>query len=416
MNTMQAMFESLLKVELSFPRFALRIVVDRLRDRGITLTRSQRAALQDRLKNLRRDDLSLALKITDAQLAGSKLTADERSARRISLDLDADRIVASVEKAIPSIILGCVANASDLIWKKLRREAPAMLKDRRRESGGFETRLARRWGRALDLLATIREIAVEAGDDFNTEFRPEAATAKDFVFEVLTRLHARACQVASEVIILLRSGHADGAHARWRTLHEIAVVGFFVQSHGSDVAERYILHNAIESYRAALGYQEHCAAIGYEPLTEEEFARIKAHRDALKARFGDSYGEEYGWAAAALASKSPRFSDIERNAGLAHLRPYYKLASHNVHANPRGAFFKLGLLPDQQMLLAGPSDLGLADPGHGTAISLSQITLTLLTMKPNIDRLVICQILSRLEHEVGEAFIAAHQSLEGPNQ
>ncbi|HTL01861.1 MAG TPA: hypothetical protein VL243_06525, partial [Vicinamibacterales bacterium] len=76
----------------------------------------------------------------------------------------------------------------------------------------------------------------------------------------------------------------------------------------------------------------------------------------------------------------------------------------------------LGLLPDQQMLLAGPSDLGLADPGHGTAISLSQITLTLLTMKPNIDRLVICQILSRLEHEVGEAFIAAHQSLEGPNQ
>jgi hypothetical protein len=262
MNTMQAMFESLLKLELSFPRFALRLVVDRLRDRGITLTRSQRAALQDRLKNLRHDDLSLALKITDAQLAGSKLTADERSARRISLDLDADRIVASVEKAIPSIILGCVANASDLIWKKLRREAPAMLKDRRRERRGFETRLARRWGRALDLLATLREIAVEAGDDFNTEFRPEPATAKDFVFEVLTRLHARACQVASEVIILLRSGHADGAHARWRTLHEIAVVGFFVRSHGNDVAERYILHNAIESYRAALGYQEHCTTIG----------------------------------------------------------------------------------------------------------------------------------------------------------
>jgi hypothetical protein len=66
------------------------------------------------------------------------------------------------------------------------------------------------------------------------------------------------------------------------------------------------------------------------------------------------------------------------------------------------------------MLLAGPSDLGLADPGHSTAISLSQITFTLLTMKPNIDRLVICQILGRLEDEVGEAFIAAHRALEGP--
>jgi hypothetical protein len=413
MNTMQAMFESLLKTELSLPKFALRLIVGHLRDRGITLTGSQQATLQDRLKELKPDDLSLAVEITDAQLARSTMTDDERSARRISLDLDADRLLSSVEEVIPSIILGCTTNASDLIWKRLRREAPAMLKDRKRQRRGFETRLARKWGRALDLLEMVREIAVEAGDDFNTEFRPQAATTEDFVFEVLTRLHARACQVASEVITLLRSGHADGAHARWRTLHEIAVVGFFVRNHGNDVAERYILHNAIESYRAALAYQEHCTAISHEPLTKEEFARIKANRDALKARFGDSYGEEYGWAAAALGSKSPRFSDIERHAGLAHLRPYYKLASHNVHANPRGAFFKRGLLPDQEMLLAGPSDLGLADPGQGTAISLSQITFTLLTTKPNIDRLVICNILSKLEHEVGDAFIAAHQSFEG---
>jgi hypothetical protein len=132
--------------------------------------------------------------------------------------------------------------------------------------------------------------------------------------------------------------------------------------------------------------------------------RAGPRRDALKARFGDPYGEEYGWAAETLGLRTPKFIDIERNAGLGHLRPYYKLASHNVHANPKGVFFKLGLLPDQQMLLAGPSDLGLADPGHGTALSLSQITITLLTMKPNIDRLVICQILARLEDEVGEAF------------
>jgi Family of unknown function (DUF5677) len=164
------------------------------------------------------------------------------------------------------------------------------------------------------------------------------------------------------------------------------------------------------------GYQQHCSSLGYEPLTEEEFSRIKASRDVLKARFGDPYGEEYGWAAKALGNKRPNFSDIERDVGLAHLRPYYKLASHNVHANPKGAFFKLGLLPDQQMLLAGASDLGLADPGQCTAISLSQITFTLLT--PNIDRLVICQLLCRFGDAVGEAFIAAHRALEGaePNR
>ena len=185
-----------------------------------------------------------------------------------------------------------------------------------------------------------------------------------------------------------------------------------MRAHGNDIAERYILHNGIESYRGALAYQEHCMALGDEPLTEEEFARIKAARDALKARFGEAYGGEYGWASEALGIKNPRFSDIERNVGLAHLRPYYKLASHNVHANPRGVFFKLGLLAGQQMLLAGPSDLRLADPGHGAAISLSQITFDLLLMRPNIDRLLICQILSKLVDEVGDAFIAAHRTLE----
>jgi hypothetical protein len=413
MNTMQAMFEAILKEQLSFPKLALRLIVDRFAARGITLTPSQREALRSRLENFRPDDLSLAVDITDSQFAGSTLTDEERAAREMALPVDADGLLSRLEEAIPVLIARCIGQSSDLIWKRLKRSAPAMLRERRRERRGFEASLARGWGRAIDLLAALREIAVEAGDDFNGEFRHEAATAGDFVFEVLTRLHARACQVGSEVIALLRSGHADGAHARWRSLHEIAVVAFFVHDHGNDVAERYILHDAIESHRAALGYQEHYAALGLEPLAEEDLARLKATRDALKTRFGDPYTEQYGWAAEALQKKSPQFGHIEAAVGLAHLRPYYKLASHNVHANPKGAFFKLGLLPNQEVLLAGPSDLGLADPGHGTAMALAQVTSTVLITKPNIDRLVICQILRRAADEVGEAFIAAHRAIEG---
>ena len=413
MDKFQTAFESLLKEELGFPKFALELIDDRLRDRGIRLTRAQRMALKSRLKDLGPDDLSLALKITDVQLAGSTLTEEERATGKISLDIDAERILSAAEEAIPTIVVDFIERGSGLMWKKLTRETRMRLRAERREQRGFETRLAKRWGGAIDRLELMRQLAVEAGSAFNTESRPEAEASRDFVFEVLTRLHARAYQVSSEVITLLRSGHADGAHARWRCLHEIAVVGFFVREHGNDVAERYILHDAIESYRAALSYQRHCKKLGYEPFTDAEFSQIAAARDALKGRFGDSYTEQYGWAAEALHNKNPNFSDIEEKVGLAHLRPYYKLASHNVHANPKGAFFKLGLLPGAQMLLAGPSDLGLADPGHGTAISLAQITFTLLTMKPNIDRLVMCRILERLEREVGEAFLEAHQAIEG---
>ena len=47
-----------------------------------------------------------------------------------------------------------------------------------------------------------------------------------------------------------------------------------------------------------------------------------------------------------LSKQDLNFSDIERAVRLDHLRPYYKLASHNVHANPKGMLFRLGLYPE----------------------------------------------------------------------
>jgi hypothetical protein len=107
-------------------------------------------------------------------------------------------------------------------------------------------------------------------------------------------------------------------------------------------------------------------------------------------------------------------ADIEADVGLDYMRPYYKMASNNVHANPQGILFKLGLIPEiGDILLTGPSNLGLTDPGHCTAISLLQITTNLLTTaEPNMDRIVILQILSALTNEIGEAFYKADQILK----
>jgi hypothetical protein len=288
-----------------------------------------------------------------------------------------------------------------------------MLKHRVRERIAFESNLVKAWRKPLDLLEIFLVIALEAGDEFNAEFRAIASEEQDYMFEVLTRLHARACQIASEILVLLRSGYADGAHARWRSLHEIAVVAFFIKSFGNEIAERYLLHDMVESYKAARQYQEHCNALGYEPLTEGELNEIKLGYEHLISRFGPPYKSDYGWAAPVLQKEKPTFRDLEEEVELDHLRPFYKMASHNVHANPKGVFFKLGLYPESSdILLAGPSNTGLADPGHGAAISLGQITVALLTTRPNIDRLVICDILMRLEQEIGDRFLAVHKSLE----
>jgi hypothetical protein len=301
---------------------------------------------------------------------------------------------------------------STILLNSLKKKSKKMLKARRKDFSRFESRLRKTWKRAFDSFEMLIAIALEAGEDYNSEFRKMASEENDFVFEVLTRLHARACQIASEILTLLRSGYADGAHARWRSLHEVVVVGLFISSHGNELTEKYLLHDAIESYKASLVYQEHCEKLGYEPLTDDELSDIENGYKVLIDRFGIIFNKEYGWAYPTIDNKNPTFRDIEKAAGLNHLRPYYKMACHNVHANPRGIFFKLGLYPDSgDILLAGPSNIGLADPGHSAALSLAQITISLLTHNPNLDRLVICHILYKLQDDIGAAFLDATTSI-----
>ena len=53
-------------------------------------------------------------------------------------------------------------------------------------------------------------------------------------------MHARACRTGYEILTLLDAGLASAAHARWRSLHEVAAVAFFVKEHGPETAERYL--------------------------------------------------------------------------------------------------------------------------------------------------------------------------------
>jgi uncharacterized protein DUF5677 len=107
-----------------------------------------------------------------------------------------------------------------------------------------------------------------------------------------------------------------------------------------------------------LQFQNYAGALGYEPYSKDEVAQAKVYRDKLCSQYGKDFGANNGWAAEALSKSDPKFSDIERASGLERLRPYYKMASHNVHANPKGIQFRLGLSKGLNVLLAGPSNYG----------------------------------------------------------
>ena len=321
-----------------------------------------------------------------------------------------NELKSSVEDMIP----GLVDETASLIMARIRTDAPSGLKDRQRDRRGFEKRLNDRWKYPLELLDLAIALSTEAGTEFNRKYRNEAVGSGDAVFEVLTRLHARGCQVSGEVLALLRSGFADGAHARWRSLHEMAVVASLIEQHGQELAERYLLHEPMQQYKLACEYQRFFDRLDVEPPPKEDLDELRVRRDELIDRFGESFKGDYGWAASAIGSNRPTMSDIEQQVQLDHMRPYYRMASDNVHANAHGAHFRLGLhsAQEKKVLLAGPSNLGLADPGHSTAISLLQITTNLLATQPVFDCAVTMKVLEELTNEVGEAFLKVHQELE----
>lgn len=316
------------------------------------------------------------------------------------------------ERRVEEATQSALARSSTVLLDDLLRRAPEMLAERPEYRAGFEERLREIWGEALDLFEVFHAVCLEVGDDLNQRHRPAAASANDYRFDVLTRLHARSCLVASEVLVLLRSGYASGAHARWRTLHELAVVAYFIREHDAEVARRYLLHDAIQAYKAGLGYDEHHAALGYEPRSDSEREELQRRRDTLVAEFGTAFADDFGWAAEALGRPARTFRAIEEAVDLGHLRPYYRMASNPIHPNVRGSLFDLGVMPGREILLAGPSNAGLADPGHGACISLFQTTVCLLNEKVDVEGVAVMLALQQLIPRVGDAFLAAHRHLE----
>ena len=153
---------------------------------------------------------------------------------------------------IPSILAELALN----LERALDRGWNAERKRQRRELRQFSKELRLRWGEPLDLLERLTVVATELGQVVNSRLRAQQPCPNPFTVEAQTRLHARSCQTAREVLVLLSSGFADGALARWRALHEMAVVSAFI-GQDEELAERYCLHEAVESLRIVRQYRQY---------------------------------------------------------------------------------------------------------------------------------------------------------------
>mgnify|MGYP000846737684 CR=1 FL=1 len=311
-----------------------------------------------------------------------------------------------------SVIEEAITAGATRMLRSIKEDVHNTLAQEAAERIGFEERNYAVWKEPLDLLELFLLTTIDVGGNFNHKYRPEAAKNNDFVFEALTRLHGRACQVGHEILTLLKSGYADGANARWRTLHEIVVISYLIKEHGSDMAERYLLYDRIESFQSISDYfhdtklyEKHKAILGDGLPSQDEMERIERTKNELCTRFGNGYSRPYGWVD---GSRGWTFKELESKVGIDHLRPYYKMANISIHAGPKGVRFSLGSL-NNNIIPVGASNMGLADPGMSTVISLLNMNVALLNTRPDFGHLITLKAMSLLADEVMDAFYRCHK-------
>lgn len=400
---MRPLHRSLLSATHSVPKKLLeQLVREKLDAQGLKLTKRQVSRIVSSIAHGRTD-----------------LGLDTQQGRTLDLtftDQDIDSLETKFQiflnEKLPGVVQQGITEIAPEMLIELKQRWRYQRRSQEHQLHQFRERLDSRWSKPIRLLDLQIALSRDFGETVSETLTSKERQRRPHEIDILFRLHARACQVAEESLCLLRSGFSDAALARWRTLHEIAVVALLVSKFGEELAERYVLHDIVESRRAAHQFQKYCLRLNEAPICQEDMDSLEASYQETKLRFGKDFTFQYGWAAHHLAKSNPTFADLEEASGIDHLRPYYRLASHNVHANIKGLLFKVGLLSEIDVLLAGPSNAGLAEPGHSTALSLNHVTMSLMNIDQTLDTLVAMQVMALLANEIGEAFGQAHLKLE----
>ena len=322
---------------------------------------------------------------------------------------DIDKLVKKIFDRLPAITRTASANIAGAVFKDSMTRWPAQHADEVSAHQGFRDRLEERWGRAFAPLRMLRTISIDIGREALKRHLKSRSKQQQLLREVLLRLHSRACQVTGEIVTLIENGYADGAMARWRTLHEISVVAWVLDEFGEEIAERYLAHDAVESKKGLDVYLE--TRPGQKDFSDKDVRSVRKSFDAAVQRFGKDFANEYGWASHHLKKPKPTFRDLEVVADKALMRSPYKSASYGVHAGVKGISFRLGLMGNPGFL-AGSSNAGFSEPGRLTGYAMVQLNLLVLNFRRvSFEKILMIRQLGLLQRTIDRAFLRAERKL-----
>jgi hypothetical protein len=257
------------------------------------------------------------------------------------------------------------------------------------------------WGPALDAFDFQLSLSNEALE-MASQLAMKTSDVPTNKLESLILLATRGCQVAAEIITLLRAGFPNGATARWRSLHEISVTAAFLTQHDESLSTRFLDYENICCLRLACAERRYTPSMRFDNELSAQISQLRVREAELKREYGEVFVKgDYGWAAKHIQLDDVKFSDLERSVQLEIARPKYRLASAFIHPNVWGISRSIGL--------EDPSDYAAIDFAHvfGTQTpllwsswSLLFLITELLCSDPHVDGVVMANVLKRMNEVV----------------
>ncbi|MEM6649365.1 MAG: DUF5677 domain-containing protein [Pseudomonadota bacterium] len=288
---------------------------------------------------------------------------------------------------------------------------------RRWDRVGFNRRLYGKYRRGFDYLDIVIETALSSGMEFQKAALEKERLHTDPKFGIILRMHAKAIRVSSEIFALLANGFSDCALVRWRTLLETQVAMIALRELGEEASIDFALRGRIESIKGMLMYQNSADEMNREKFSDATLSAAEEYLEKLLNKRPD-LKQSLSWTRGDLKCNS--WMDLIDKVGYGRWKSDYKLASQDLHSD----YFRedtqiqgmtQGIAP---VMLSGPSDTGLVEPAHMTAIMLSSITFSLITLNEDegygdidFDPLVHLLFLNHYTERVGTEFLNADQRL-----
>lgn len=316
-------------------------------------------------------------------------------------------------KIFSEIAIKSLETLANELMKTLKKDRPRMLKEHKKIRRGFEQRLDERWKVPFDLLETMIVVCLESGEDKKNKFS-KGTTITNPKKVALIKIHARSIQIAYEILSLVRSGFADGAHARWRSIHELAMVAMFLLDSDDEVSVRYLKHDIMKKFKESQEYEKYYELLGYDPPDKKDLDLVKEEHDKMIQKYGNEFEYRMGleWIPVSIIPNRT-FRALEEHVKMDKFHPFYVWSSNAIHGGSKG-FENLGVMGDIQnhLLVVGPTNYGFADPIDQTSLSLSHVTSSLLLLESDFEDILMLHAIQKHTKEIGQCALDVQNNLK----